>query len=51
MGLLDTFRGQQYKSELEALQEKYNNLEKMLTPEMRDVIKLQEPASFLITPP
>lgn len=47
MGLLDTFRGQQYKSELEALQEKYNNLEKMLTPEMRDVIKLQELISEL----
>jgi len=42
MGLLDTFRGQQYKNELETLQEKYDNLEKMLTPEMRDVIKLQE---------
>ncbi len=42
MGLLDTFKGQQYKNELETLQEKYDNLEKMLTPEMRDVIKLQE---------
>ena len=42
MGFLDTFKGNQYKNELEALQEKYNNLEKMLTPEMQDALKLQE---------
>lgn len=49
MGLLDTFRGQQYKSELETLQEKYDNLEKMLTPEMQDIIKLRELISELET--
>lgn len=47
MGLFDTFKGQQYKTELESLQEKYDNLEKMLTPEMQDVIKLQELISKL----
>lgn len=49
MGLFDTFKGQQYKTELESLQEKYDNLEKMLTPEMQDVIKLQELISVLKT--
>ena len=33
--------------ELETLQEKYDNLERMLTPEMQDVIKLQELISEL----
>lgn len=47
MGLFDTFKGQQYKNELETLQEKYDNLERMLTPEMQDVIKLQELISEL----
>lgn len=42
MGFLDTFKGKQYKQELEILQEKYNNLEKLLTPEMQDAAKLQE---------
>lgn len=42
MGLLDTFKGKQYKQELEILEEKYNNLEKLLTPEMQDAVKLQE---------
>lgn len=41
MGFLDTFKGNQYKSELIALQEKYNNLEKLLTPEMKDAHTLQ----------
>lgn len=42
MGLFDTFKGNQYKQELETLQEKYNNLEKLLTPEMQDAVNLQE---------
>lgn len=42
MGFLDTFKGKQYKQELEILHEKYNNLEKLLTPEMQDAVKLQE---------
>lgn len=42
MGFLDTFKGNQYKNELEALQVKYNDLEKMLTPEMQDALKLLE---------
>lgn len=42
MGFLDTFKGQQYKNELEILQQKYNDLEKLLSPEMQDAVKLQE---------
>ncbi|MCD8377770.1 MAG: DUF4041 domain-containing protein [Candidatus Gastranaerophilales bacterium] len=41
MGFFDTFKGNQYKSELEALQQKYDDLEKLLTPEMRDADSLQ----------
>ena len=42
MGFLDTFKGHQYKNELEILQQKYNDLENLLSPEMRDAVKLQE---------
>lgn len=41
MGFFDTFKGNQYKSELEALQTKYDDLEKLLTPELRDASNLQ----------
>lgn len=42
MGFLDTFKGNQYKTELDTLQRKYNDLEALMTPEMRDVLALQD---------
>lgn len=42
MSFLDTFKGKQYKTELEACQKEYNELKAMLTPEMQDVIKLRQ---------
>lgn len=42
MGFFDTFKGKQYKTELEALQAKYETLEQLLSPEMREAAKLQE---------
>ncbi len=42
MGFLDTFKGKQYKNELEALQEKYDDLLKLMSPEMKDTARLQE---------
>lgn len=42
MGLSDIFKGKQYKSELEALQQKYDELQALLTPEMRNALALQE---------
>lgn len=47
MGFLDTFKGKQYKNELEALQMKYNDLTSLMTPEMKDAVKLQEYISKL----
>lgn len=42
MGFLDTFKGKQYKTELEALQAKYDSLASLMTPEIQDAVKLQE---------
>lgn len=42
MGFLDTFKGKQYKTELEALQAKYDSLTSLMTPEMKDAFRLQE---------
>lgn len=42
MGFSDIFKGKQYKSELEALQKKYDELQALLTPEMRNALALQE---------
>lgn len=47
MGFLDTFKGNQYKNALEELQAKYDNLEKLLTPEMKDAFELQNLISRL----
>lgn len=41
MGFTDIFKGKQYKSELEDLQAKYNDLQSLMTPEMRDAHDLQ----------
>lgn len=41
MGFLDTFKGKQYKAELEALQQKHDDLQALMTPEMQDAFALQ----------
>ena len=42
MGFSDIFKGKQYKSELESLKQKYDELQALLTPEMRNALALQE---------
>lgn len=41
MGFLDTFKGNQYKADLEALQRQYDDLQALMTPELRDACSLQ----------
>lgn len=40
MGFTDIFKGNQYKSELEDLQQKYNDLQSLMTPEMQNAFSL-----------
>jgi predicted transport protein len=47
MGFLDTFKGRQYKEESEALRNRVQELESMLTPEMRSVDSLAQQAREL----
>lgn len=47
MGFLDTFRGKQYKNELEELNQEYENLKKLMTPEMQDALALKNEISRL----
>lgn len=47
MGFLDVFKGKQYKSELEILQEKYDNVTKLMTLEMQNAVNLQKFVSTL----
>ena len=42
MGFTDIFKGKQYKSELESLQQAYNDMQALMTPEMQNVLALQE---------
>lgn len=42
MGLGDIFKGKQYKNELDDLQGKYEEIQKLLTPELKDALALQE---------
>lgn len=42
MSFLDTFRGKQYKIALEKLQQDYNELQSMMTPEMQNTITLKK---------
>lgn len=42
MGFSDIFKGKQYKGELEILQKKYDELEALLTPEMKNALALQK---------
>lgn len=41
MGFLDTFKGKQYKAELESLQQKHDDLCVLMTPELQDAFSLQ----------
>ncbi|MRM89288.1 DUF4041 domain-containing protein [Faecalicatena contorta] len=41
MGFLDTFKGRQYKAELEALQQKHDDLQSLMTPELQNAFDLQ----------
>ena len=47
MGIFDTFKGKQYKDELEALQKEYNSLKELLTPELQDAFRLKQEISRL----
>ena len=41
MGFTDIFKGKQYKSELEELQQKHNDLQNLMTPELQNAFSLQ----------
>lgn len=41
MGFVDIFKGKQYKAELEDLQQKHEDLQTLMTPEMQDAFALQ----------
>lgn len=41
MGFMDIFKGKQYKAELEDLQQKHEDLQTLMTPEMQDAFALQ----------
>lgn len=41
MGFIDIFKGKQYKAELEDLQQKHEDLQTLMTPEMQDAFALQ----------
>lgn len=42
MGLLDTFKGREYKQKLDEAEAKISRLEAMLTPEMKDMLALEK---------
>jgi hypothetical protein len=42
MGFLDTFKGNQYKAELENLQQEYETLKNSITPEMKEVESINQ---------
>lgn len=41
MGFTDVFKGKQYKAELEALQQKHDDLQNLMTPETQEAFSLQ----------
>ena len=41
MGFIDIFKGKQYKAELEDLQQKHEDLQTLMTPELQDAFALQ----------
>lgn len=42
MGFLDTFKGKQYKTELETLKQEHENLKSLMTPELSDALALKQ---------
>lgn len=42
MGFLDTFKGKQYKMELETLKQEHENLKSLMTPELSDALALKQ---------
>ncbi|MCI9101788.1 MAG: DUF4041 domain-containing protein [Lachnospiraceae bacterium] len=42
MGFFDTFKGNQYKTEIESLQKELEALKASITPEMQDALKIKE---------
>ncbi len=42
MGVLDTFKGNKYKKELDELQRKYNDLSSLITPEVQEAFDLKQ---------
>ena len=47
MGFFDTFKGNQYKTEVERLQKELEALKASITPEMQDALKIKEEISRL----
>lgn len=47
MSFLDIFKGRQFKNELELLQSKYDDLQALMTPEMKEAQAIQEKISQL----
>lgn len=47
MGFLDNFKGKQYKNDLESLQKEYEDLQSLMTPEMKDAFRLKQEVSNL----
>ena len=42
MGFFDTFKGNQYKAELEQLKHEHESLKALMTPEMQDAFMLKQ---------
>lgn len=42
MGFFDNFKGKQYKNELDDLQKQFNDLQSLMTPEMKDAFLLKQ---------
>ena len=42
MGFLDTFKGNQYKTDLEALQKEHEYLKSLMTPEMQNALNINK---------
>ena len=42
MGIMDAFKGKQYKEEVEKLTKQLNQMQELLTPEMQDAMLLQQ---------
>lgn len=42
MGFLDTFKGKQYKAELENLQQEHEALKALMTPEMQEIVTIKK---------